>query len=415
MTATPKISGVHLRSTVDASGGFVPHPQPEIRPKNPQFSTGPTTKPPGWRGEEVLASFISGRSHRSGPCKAQLCEVIEQSKRILGLPLDWICALVPASDTGAVETALWNFLNEERGADVLAFEAFSADWAKDSKGPLALKNLRVFEASYGNLPDFSDLNFDRDVVVTWNGTTSGACLPSGDFIPKDRDGLVICDATSAAFAMHLPYEKLDVVTWSWQKSLGGEAGHGMIALSPRAQDRLENQACPRGLPKIFTLAKNGKINQALFAGATINTPSMLAVADQLVCLNWASDLGGLDALIGRTNANYQTVSSHVDSSPMWEFLTTDPTIRSTTALCLRCSDSRFGALDVAKQTQVLKQMQAVLSQMDIAYDIGSYRDAPAGIRLWAGPTVEADDLAALMPWLDWALEEQLQDMEVSNA
>ncbi len=396
-------------------GALALQPAPESRPSNPNFSTGPTAKPPGWSWRELQATYVPGRSHRSGVCKAQLRQVIDTSKALLGLPDDWLCALVPGSDTGAVELALWNFLDDARGADVLAFDSFSSGWAKDAQGPLALQNVRVFEAAYGALPDLSDLDFDRDLVVTWNGTTAGTCLPNGDFIPLDRRGLVICDATSAAFALDLPYDKLDVVTWSWQKSLGGEAGHGMIALSPRAQARLEGPPAPRGLPKIFTLAKNGKINQGLFAGATINTPSMLAVADQLLCLKWAQDLGGLRALLERTEANYGAVRTHVEASSRWAFLADDPAVRSKTALCLRCVDPRFLALDALAQAQALKQMQAELARLGIAYDIGSYRDAPAGLRLWGGPTVEAADLKALMPWLDWALDRQLDKQEGDHA
>ncbi len=390
-------------------------PAPEFFPANPQFSTGPTAKPPDWSWHDLRATYIPGRSHRSSVCKAQLARVIKESKQLLGLPEDWLCALVPGSDTGAVELALWNFLSEERGADVLAFDSFSSDWAKDAQGPLALKNLRVFEAPYGVLPDLSKLDFARDLVLAWNGTTAGTCLPDGDFIPLDRQGLVICDATSAAFAVDLPCQKLDVLTWSWQKSLGGEAGHGMIALSPRAQARLIDQPTPRGLPKIFTLAKDGEINQGLFAGVTINTPSMLAVADQLLCLQWAQNLGGLRALIERTEANYAAVLTHVENSSMWAFLASDPAIRSRTALCLRCVDPRFLALDTAMQAKTLKQMQVELERIGIAYDIGSYRDAPAGLRLWGGPTIETADLRALMPWLDWALENQFHRQEGNHA
>lgn len=385
------------------------------RPKNPQFSTGPTTKPPGWSVDALMASFIPGRSHRSVPCKEQLSDIISNSKAILGLPEGWICGIVPGSDTGAVEMALWNFLNEDRGADVLAFDSFSGDWAKDAKGPLAIQNLRVFQAEYGKLPDLAKLNFDRDVVLTWNGTTAGTCLPSGDFIPTDRTGVVICDATSAAFAMPLPFEKLDVITWSWQKSLGGEAGHGMIALSPHAQKRLETEATPRGLPKIFNLRKGSKINASIFAGATINTPSMLAVADQLVCLNWANEIGGLPALISRTNANYTAVSDHVESSDAWAFLASEERIRSKTALCLNCVEPRFLALSSEQKEKCLKGLQKILAEMNIAFDIGSYRDAPAGLRLWGGPTVDAEDLTKLMPWVDWALYQEITKMEAENA
>ena len=348
-------------ASLRASSSPTANSKPDVRPARPEFSTGPTAKPPAWTPEQIIARFIPGRSHRSGPCKAQLKQVIDTSSALLGLPEGWICAIVPASDTGAVELALWNFLREARGADVLAFDAFSSGWAKDMKGPLGLTNLRIFEAGYGELPDLSALDFDRDVVLTWNGTTAGTCLPNGDFIPVERKGLVICDATSAAFAMQLPYDKLDVVTWSWQKSLGGEAGHGMIALSPAAQARLAEEAPVRGLPKIFTVTKGGAVNGGLFKGATINTPSMLAVADHLVGLEWSKTIGGLDALIARVEANAEAVAAHVAKSNAWAFLAKDPAIRSKTALCLECIDPTFQALEVDAQKQVLKALEARLA------------------------------------------------------
>ena len=362
-----------------------------------------------------MARFVPGRSHRSGPCKAQLGQVIDASKTLLGLPEDWICAIVPASDSGAVELALWNFLTDARGADVLAFDAFSSDWAKDMSGPLGLENLRIFRAPYGELPDLSVLDFDRDVVLTWNGTTAGTCLPGGDFIPAERKGLVICDATSAAFAMALPYDKLDVITWSWQKSLGGEAGHGMLALSPAAQTRLIAEAPARGLPKIFTITKNGAVNAGLFKGVTINTPSMLAVADHLVGLDWAEAIGGLPALIMRVEANVAAVEAHLARSSSWAFLTKDPAIRSKTALCLECLDPAFRAHSPEVQKQILKALEARLAREGVAYDLGSYRDAPPGLRLWGGPTVDAEDLAAVLPWIDWALAKELQAQEAGHA
>ena len=380
---------------------------PARRPLRGCFSTGPTAKPPTWSLDRLAPRFHAGRSHRSPLNKSHLKSVIERSKRLLSMPDDWLCALVPASDTGAVELALWNFLSEDRGVDALAFDAFSAGWAADIKGPLALKNARIFNADYGKIPNLQDLDFDRDVVLTWNGTTAGTCLPDGDFIPKDRTGLVICDATSAAFAVDLPFDRLDVVTWSWQKSLGGEAGHGMIALSPAAQERLESQPPPRGLPKIFSLTKSGKINRGLFAGATINTPSMLAVADHLLGLDWAEDMGGLSALKAKVLDNYSVVSSYIEASNRWEFLASDPTIRSRTALCLICTEPRFLAMDKGAQQRVLKGLEQRLADLDVAYDIGSYRDAPPGLRLWAGPTVESEDLTALMPWIDWAFEQEM--------
>ena len=266
---------------------------PAVRPARPQFSTGPTAKAPAWTPEAVFEQFHPGRSHRAGPCKAQLLGLIDRSKALLGLPEGWEVGIVPASDTGAIELAMWNFVSDERGADVLSFDSFSATWAKDLSKQLALKNLTIHEAPYGQIPDLTQINFDRDVVLTWNGTTAGTCLPDGDFIPADRAGLTICDATSAAFAMALPYDKLDVITWSWQKSLGGEGAHGMIALSPRALARLDEPKV-RPLPKIFQLSAG------VFKGATINTPSMLAVADHMVGLDWAESIGSLPALLART-------------------------------------------------------------------------------------------------------------------
>jgi len=406
----------------DAAGSPMPILSPQKlqmpglpKPKRPEFSTGPTAKPPTWSPEAVAAAFQPGRSHRSAPCKAQLADVIERSHRLLDLPEGWICALVPGSDTGALELALWHFLSAERGVDVLAFDSFSGQWAKDILGPLDMQDATVHRAPYGEVPDLSAIDFAHDVVLTWNGTTAGTCLPGGDFIPADRQGLVICDATSATFAIELPYDRLDVVTWSWQKSLGGEGGHGMIALSPRAQARLEAEAAPRGLPKIFTLTKGGKVNASLFAGATINTPSMLAVADHLVGLQWAEEIGGLPALIARTQTNAQAVANFVEASPNWEFLAADAAVRSPTALCLTCVAPRFAGRDEAAQRALLKRLEKRLAELEVAYDIGAYRDAPPGLRLWGGPTVEADDLAALMPWLDWALLTELDELEAPHA
>ena len=388
--------------------GRRPGVRPELRPASPHFSTGPTAKPPSWSLNALEALYVPGRSHRSQPCKAQLEEVVERSLALLELPAGWLCAIVPGSDTGAVELALWTFLSEARGVDVLSFDSFSAAWAKDVSGSLGLKNVRVLEADYGKVPDLERLNFDRDVVLTWNGTTAGTCLPADDFIPAQRKGLVICDATSAAFAIPMPFEKLDVVTWSWQKCLGGEGGHGMIALSPAAQNRLNAGDLPRGLPKVFDMTKAGKVNASLFQGATLNTPSMLAVADHLLGLEWAQEIGGLSVLYDRVAANYQAVAAYVEASPNWDFLATDPAVRSPTALCLTCTHPRFVGLEESGQRLLLKQLQKRLEALEVAYDIGSYRNAPPGLRLWGGPTVAAADLAALMPWIDWALELEIE-------
>ena len=371
--------------TVPAPAGW-PDVRPPTRPVRPQFSTGPTAKPPVWTLDSVFQQFHPGRSHRAAPCKAQLLEIIERSKALLGLPKGWEVGIVPASDTGAIELALWTFVSDVCGADVLSFDSFSATWAKDLSQQLALTNLTIHEAPYGHIPDLSQINFDRDVILTWNGTTAGTCLPDGDFIPKNRTGLTICDATSAAFAMVLPYDKLDVITWSWQKSLGGEGGHGMIALSPRALARLARPPV-RPLPKIFQLKPD------VFKGATINTPSMLAVADHLVGLKWAEAIGGLPALIERTQANYAAVAAYVEASKHWDFLATDN--RSPTALCL------------TTQSVDPKAVQKWLTDEGVALDISAYRDAPPGLRLWGGPTVETQDLEYLMPWIEWATNKEL--------
>ncbi|WP_299615937.1 phosphoserine transaminase [Pelagibius sp.] len=374
--------------------------RPAKRPGNPCFSSGPCAKRPGW-SLNGLSEAALGRSHRAKAGKAKLAAVIERSKALLGLPADYRLGIVPASDTGAVEMALWSLLGP-RGVDVLAWESFGKGWATDAAKQLKLADLRVMEADYGELPDLAQVDSDRDVVFTWNGTTSGVKVPDGTWIADDRRCLTICDATSAAFAMDLPVAKLDVITWSWQKVLGGEAAHGMLALSPRAVERLESHTPTWPLPKIFRLTKGGKLIEGIFSGATINTPSMLAVEDALDGLTWAESIGGLPALIARSQANLKVVEDWVAQSSWADFLAARPEIRSSTSICLKIVDPWFLALDGAGQSAAAKRIAALLEEEGIAFDIGGYRDAPVGLRLWGGSTVESADMAALLPWLDWA-------------
>jgi phosphoserine aminotransferase len=374
--------------------------KPDRCPANPRFSSGPCAKRPGW-SLAVLEDACLARSHRSGPAKAKLLGVIEQSKSILGMPDDYLLGIVPASDTGAVEMALWSLLGA-RPVDVLAWESFGSGWAGDITKDLKLDDARVIKAHYGKLPDVSSVDFSRDVVFTWNGTTSGVRIPNGDWIPSDRDGLTICDATSAAFAMDLPWDKLDVVTYSWQKVLGGEAQHGMLALSPRAVARLESYTPSWPVPKIFRLTKSCKLISGIFKGETINTPSMLAVEDALDGLNWAQSIGGLKVLQTRSKDNAAVLFDWVEQSDWAGNLAENKNERSTTSVCLKIIDPWFQGLDADKQAQVSKSIAGLLDKEGVAFDIGAYRDAPPGLRIWAGATVEKSDLAALCPWLDWA-------------
>ncbi len=373
---------------------------PERRPANPCFSSGPCAKRPGW-APAALSEAVLGRSHRAKAGKTKLAEVIARSRRILGLPEDWLLGIVPGSDTGAVELAMWSLLGA-RGVDILAWESFGAAWATDAETQLKLDDLRILRAGYGQLPDLSAVDFDRDVVFTWNGTTSGVRVPDGDWIPAERQGLAICDATSAAFAMALPFDKLDVVTWSWQKVLGGEAAHGMLALSPRAVARLESHAPAWPLPKLFRLTKKGALDRAIFEGATINTPSMLCVEDALDGLRWAEEIGGLPGLIARSEANFAAVSRWVEATPWVDFLAADPATRSTTSICLKVVDPWFLGLPAEAQQAATKALAAEVEAAGAGYDIGAYRDAPPGLRIWGGATVETADIEALLPWLDWA-------------
>jgi phosphoserine aminotransferase len=374
--------------------------RPDLRPANPCFSSGPCAKRPGFT-LEALSGALLGRSHRSGPLKARLAEVIERSRAVLGMPPDWRLGIVPASDTGAVEMALWSLLGP-RGVDVLAFESFSQTWADDIVRQLKPTDARVLTAPYGRLPDLSAVDFARDVVFAWNGTTSGVRMPDGDWIPHARKGLTICDATSAAFAMALPWDKLDVVTWSWQKVLGGEAAHGMLALSRRAVERLESHAPTWPLPKIFRLTAKGKLAEGIFKGETINTPSMLCVEDALDGLRWAESIGGLPALIARAEANLAAVAEWVARTHWIDFLAADRHTLSCTSICLKLVAPWFTALAPEGQARAARRLAALLETEAVAYDIGAYRDAPPGLRIWGGATVETSDIVALLPWLDWA-------------
>ena len=373
---------------------------PSVRPRNPCFSSGPCAKRPGWT-PGALSGALLGRSHRSAPGRAQLAEVVERSRALLRLPDDYRLGIVPASDTGAVEAALWSLLGP-RGVDVLVWEEFSAGWAYDVTGQLRLDGARVIEADYGLLPDLSSVDFDRDVVFAWNGTTSGVCVPDGAWIPADRRGLTICDATSAAFAFDLPWDRIDVATYSWQKAMGGEAAHGVLILSPRAVERLESWEPAWPVPKIFRLVSEGKLIEGIFRGDTINTPSMLCVADALDGLKWGESIGGLDALVGRARGNFEAIAAWVEGAGWAEFLAADPATRSPTSVCLRIVGPQFAALGAEARTAVPRRIEALLEGQGVAYDVNAYRSAPPGLRLWAGATVERADLEAVLPWLDWA-------------
>lgn len=374
--------------------------RPARLPSNPCFSSGPCAKRPGWDAS-VLENSLVGRSHRSGPSKERLGEVLSRSREILNLPDDYRIGIVPASDTGAVEMALWSLLGA-RGVDVLAWESFGSGWVTDVTKQLKLEDVRVIEAPYGELPDLEQADWSRDVVFTWNGTTSGVKVPNADWIAENRDGLAICDATSAAFAMSLPWEKLDVVTYSWQKVMGGEAQHGILILSPRAVERLETYVPAWPMPKIFRLTSGGKLIEGIFRGETINTPSMICVEDALDGLKWAESLGGAESLIDRSDSNLNVIARWVDNSEWAEFLAVAPEIRSNTSVCLSIVDPWFLELPADVQASVPKKIDAILEKENVAYDINGYRDAPPGLRIWAGATVETHNLQDLFPWLDWA-------------
>ncbi len=377
--------------------------KPNARPRRPQFSSGPCAKRPGWT-PAVLDGAVLGRSHRSADGKARLKEVIDRTRAVLRVPAAHRIGIVPGSDTGAVETALWSLLGS-RGVDVLAWENFGREWVKDVVGQLPLEDTRVIEADYGELPDLGEVDCDRDVVFVWNGTTSGVAVPDGDWIATDRKGLTICDATSAAFASPLPWEKLDAVAFSWQKVLGGEGGHGMLVLGPRAVERLESHVPDWPLPKVFRLTAGGRLNEAIFSGETINTPSMLCVEDALDALAWADSVGGLDGLVARTRANGAAIADWVRATPWVDYLAAAPETRSPTSVCLGFVEPWFAELSAGERTAVPRRIAALLADENVAYDIAGHREAPPGLRIWAGATVDREDVEALMPWLDWAYGE----------
>lgn len=385
--------------------------KPDLRPANPNFSSGPCAKRPGW-SLQALAAAPLGRSHRAKIGKSRLEQAIELTREVLQVPVGYRIGIVPASDTGAVEMALWSLLGA-RGVDMVAWESFGAGWVTDVVKQLKLADVRTFDAPYGRLPDLSAIDFDRDVVFTWNGTTSGVRVPNGDFIPADRKGLTISDATSAAFAQRLDFEKLDVVTFSWQKVLGGEGAHGMLILSPRAVERLETYKPAWPLPKIFRLTSGGKLIEGIFKGETINTPSMLCVEDYIDALLWAKQIGGLDALIARADRNFAVIDGFVAKSSWLGHLAVDPATRSNTSVCLSVVDPAVTALDADAQAAFAKAIVSVLEKEGVAHDVGAYRDAPPGLRIWAGATVEASDLERLMPWLDWAFAKELATLQAA--
>ena len=382
--------------------------KPNVRPGVANFSSGPCAKRPGWT-LQALDKALLGRSHRSKPGKQKLAEVIDRTRAVLGIPADYRIGIVPASDTGAVEMALWSLLGA-RGVDVLSWESFGEGWAVDVAKQLKLKDARLLKAGYGELPDLAQVDFARDVVFTWNGTTSGVRVPDGEWIARDREGLTICDATSAAFAMRLPWDRLDVTTWSWQKVLGGEGQHGMIVLSPRAVARLESHVPAWPLPKLFRMTSGGKLIEGLFKGETINTPSMLAVEDAIDGLRWAEAMGGLDALIARSEANLAAMSAWVARAGWIGFLAEDARIRSCTSVCLKITDPAIARLEAVAQAAVPRRIAALLEVEKVAYDIDAYRDAPPGLRIWAGATIERADLEALFPWLDWAFAQATAEL-----
>ena len=377
--------------------------RPHIRPKNPCFGSGPCAKRPGW-SPAVLENALVGRSHRSRSGRARIQEVLDRSRALLSLPADYRIALVPASDTGAMEMAMWSLLGP-RGVDALAWESFGQAWVTDITKQLKLPDVRVFSVDYGKLPDLRQVDWERDVVFPWNGTTSGVRVPDDEWIPTDHEGLAICDATSAVFAMNVPVAKLDVITYSWQKVLGGEAQHGMLILSPRAVERLESYQPPWPLPKIFRLTKGGKLAEAIFQADTINTPSMLCVEDALDGLRWAEEIGGLPELIRRSEANLAALAAWVERTPWIDFLAEDPRTRSCTSMCLKIVDPWFTSLAPDQQAKAAKKIALLLEEEGAAYDVGSYREAPPGLRLWGGATVELSDLQAVFPWLEWAYAE----------
>jgi phosphoserine aminotransferase len=385
--------------------------KPAMRPARPEFSSGPCAKRPGWKLENLQGALV-GRSHRSKPGKARLKEAIDQTRAVLGVPADYLIGIVPASDTGAVEMAMWSMLGP-RPLQIVAFESFGKDWVTDVTKQLKLKDVEVLDAPYGQLPDLTKVRKDADLVFTWNGTTSGVRVPNADFIAADREGVTICDATSAVFAMDVDWAKLDVVTFSWQKVLGGEAAHGMLILSPRAVARLESYSPPWPMPKIFRMTKGGKVALDIFEGATINTPSMLCVEDYLDALKWSASIGGLDGLMARSNANLKALADWVAKTPWVEFLAGTADIRSNTSVCIKVVDKRVTSLPSDAQADFAKKLASLLEKEGVALDAGGYRDAPPGLRIWCGATVDASDVEALTPWLDWAFESLASELQAA--
>ena len=377
--------------------------KPNKKPFNANFSSGPCAKRPGWNSD-VLSNALVGRSHRAKIAKERIQSVIDKSKSVLQLPEDYVLGIVPASDTGAIEMAMWSLLGSKK-VDILAWESFGLTWVSDLLNELKLKDVRKFIAHYGYLPDFGEVDFNRDVVFTFNGTTSGVRVKDLDWIPQKRDGLTICDATSAVFAMDIDYQKLDVITWSWQKVMGGEAAHGMIALSPRALKRLETYIPPWPMPKIFKLAKKNKVINGIFSGATINTVSMICVEDALDGLSWAESIGGLKALIMRSKDNLSVIEKWVDRIEWIDFLAHDPMTRSSTSICLKFIAPWYLELSPEEQASKAKLLVKLLQNESVAFDINSYRDAPPGIRIWGGATVDSENIALLLPWIEWAYNE----------
>lgn len=396
-------------ATCDREDVMTPPIKPAMRPALPFFSSGPTTKRPGW-SPTVFSDAVLGRSHRSKAAKSKITETMQLAREILQMPDDYLIGIVPGSDTGAVEIALWSMLGV-RGVDVLAWESFGKDWVNDIVGQLRIDDVTLHQAPYGQLPDLAAVNFANDVVLTWNGTTSGVKLPDGDWIADDREGLVIADATSACFAMQLPWTKLDVVTFSFQKAIGGEGAHGVMILSPRAVERLNLYTPPWPIPKLFRLTKSGAFNASIFNGSTINTPSMLVIEDALDALLWAQSIGGLPALIDRSEACLTAIRRWVDASSIFGFLAEHPATISNTSVTLSIIDPWFVALDAAQKAGFAAALAARLDAEGVGYDLGSYRDAPAGLRIWAGPMVDVRDVEALLPWIDWAYAAQRAEMD----
>jgi phosphoserine aminotransferase len=380
--------------------------KPALRPANPRFSSGPCAKHPDWSVDRLKGALV-GRNHRQPETKARLELALKRTRELLKLPSDYLAAIVPASDTGAVEMALWSLLGP-RGVDVLAWEAFSRDWVTDIVEQLKLNKVRALLAPYGDLPDLGQVDFERDVVFAWNGTTSGVRVPNADWIPNDRRGLVICDATSAVFAQRIDWQKLDAATFSWQKVLGGEAQHGILILSPRAVERLESYTPPWPVPKLFRMTKDGKLMRDLFEGSTINTPSMLCLEDYLDALDWVESIGGVEATIARSDANAAIIAEFVAGTPWVEFLARVPETRSNTCACLKIVDAQVLALPPELRDAFPLRMAGLLDRENVAKDVAAYRSAPTGLRIWTGATIEASDLEALLPWLDYAFAHEKQ-------